>query len=162
VKTSGIITREKWGNLPGGEIFTCPARVDGRFVVDGVVGDYLCRKYGDLRSAPLTIDLSDGRIVGLACANDELAREFRAYVGTDGNSDRVGEFALGTNTAVRDVIGNILQDEKIPGMHMAFGNPYCRHTGADWESSTHIDCVGREASVWLDERQVMRRGRFLI
>ncbi|MGC4056341.1 MAG: hypothetical protein QM757_46675 [Paludibaculum sp.] len=24
----------------------------------------------------------------------------------------------------RDVIGNILQDEKIPGVHIAFGNPY--------------------------------------
>ena len=24
LKTSGIITREKWGNLPGGEIFTSP------------------------------------------------------------------------------------------------------------------------------------------
>lgn len=162
VKTSGIITPEKWGNLPGGEIFTCPERVDGRFVVDGVVGDYLCRKYGDLRAAPLTIDLADGRISGLACANEELLAEFRAYCATDGNSDRVGEFALGTNTAVRDVIGNILQDEKIPGMHMAFGHPYCQHTGADWVSTTHIDCVGREADVWLDDRQVMERGHFLI
>ncbi|RMG66972.1 MAG: aminopeptidase, partial [Calditrichaeota bacterium] len=36
VKTSGIITPEKWGNLPGGEIFTSPLRVDGLFVVDGV------------------------------------------------------------------------------------------------------------------------------
>ncbi|PYK40504.1 MAG: aminopeptidase, partial [Verrucomicrobia bacterium] len=48
LKTSGIITPEKWGNLPGGEIFTAPANTNGRFVVDGVVGDYLCNKYGDL------------------------------------------------------------------------------------------------------------------
>ena len=34
VKTSGIISREAWGNLPGGEIFTSPAAVDGTFVVD--------------------------------------------------------------------------------------------------------------------------------
>ena len=54
----------------------------------------------------------------------------------------MGEFALGTNTAVRDVVGNILQDEKIPGVHVAFGHPYAHHTGADWVSSTHIDCVG--------------------
>jgi len=38
----------KWGNLPGGETFTTPERVDGTFVIDGVVGDYLCEKYGDL------------------------------------------------------------------------------------------------------------------
>ena len=48
IKTSGIITTDKWGNLPGGEIFTSPKTVNGLFVVDGVVGDYLCQKYGDL------------------------------------------------------------------------------------------------------------------
>jgi aminopeptidase len=39
----------KWGNLPGGETFTTPGEVNGTFVIDGVVGDYLCAKYGDLR-----------------------------------------------------------------------------------------------------------------
>jgi len=41
-KTSGIISPEKWGNLPGGECFTSPGEVNGTFVVDGVVGDWLC------------------------------------------------------------------------------------------------------------------------
>ena len=39
IKTSGIISPEKWGNLPGGEIFTTPGEVNGTFVIDGVVGD---------------------------------------------------------------------------------------------------------------------------
>lgn len=162
LKTSGIITTEKWGNLPGGEIFTSPATVNGRFVTDGVVGDYLCRKYGDLRETPLTIDIRDARIAGLECANPELLEEFRRYVSTDENSDRVGEFALGTNIAVQDVRGNILQDEKIPGVHIAFGHPYAEHTGQDWVSSTHIDCVGRDFDVWIDGEAVMSGGRFLI
>ena len=55
LKTSGIITPEKWGNLPGGEIFTSPKNSNGTFVVDGVVGDYLCQKYGDLRETPVMI-----------------------------------------------------------------------------------------------------------
>ena len=42
LKTSGIISPDKWGNLPGGEVFTAPYMVNGTFVVDGVVGDYLC------------------------------------------------------------------------------------------------------------------------
>lgn len=49
IKTSGIISTEKWGNLPGGEIFTTPGEVNGTFVIDGVVGDYLCAKFGDLK-----------------------------------------------------------------------------------------------------------------
>src|SRR6266536_1066355 len=30
-KTSGIISPEKWGNLPGGEVFTTPGEVNGTF-----------------------------------------------------------------------------------------------------------------------------------
>ena len=53
VKTSGIISPDKWGNLPGGEVFTTPGEVNGTYVVDGVVGDYLCEKYPDLAHQPL-------------------------------------------------------------------------------------------------------------
>jgi len=162
LKTSGIISPDKWGNLPGGEIFTSPATTHGIFVVNGVVGDYLCSKYGDLRHTPLTIEVRDNRIVDLVCEDKELLEEFRAYTSTDENSDRVGEFAIGTNTACTHVIGNILQDEKIPGIHIAFGHPYAEHTGADWKSKTHIDCVGRDFDIWFDGEQVMRRGKFLI
>src|SRR5256714_7846807 len=162
LKTSGIITPEKWGNLPGGEIFTAPANSTGKFVVDGVVGDYLCAKYGDLHDAPLTIEVRDNRIVNLACDHKELLEDFRGYTSTDENSNRVGEFAIGTNTACRHVIGNILQDEKIPGVHIAFGHPYAKHTGAKWVSKTHIDCVGRDFDIWFDGEQVMARGKFLV
>jgi aminopeptidase len=134
LKTSGIISRDKWGNLPGGEVFTTPGEVNGTFVIDGVVGDYLCAKFGDLKGNPLT----------------------------DENSDRVGEFAIGTNIELKDVIGEILQDEKYPGVHIAFGNPYGEHTGAQWYSSTHIDVVGRKFDIWVDGVQIMRGGEFLI
>ena len=62
LKTSGIITAEKWGNLPGGEIFTSPLNSRGLFVVDGVVGDYLCQKYGDIKATPLRIEVEGNRI----------------------------------------------------------------------------------------------------
>ena len=162
LKTSGIITPEKWGNLPGGEIFTSPANTNGIFVVDGVVGDYLCQKYGDLRETPLTIEVENNRIRNLQSSNPDLVNEFGAYTSTDENSNRVGEFAIGTNIACKRVIGNILQDEKMPGIHIAFGHPYAEHTGADWKSKTHIDCVGRDFDIWFDGEQVMERGKFLV
>jgi aminopeptidase len=162
VKTSGIISRDKWGNLPGGEIFTSPFNVNGVFVVDGVVGDYLCQKYGDLKSTPLRIEITDTRITHLECANKDLLNEFAAYTRTDENSNRVGEFAIGTNLAIHDIIGNILQDEKIPGIHMAFGHPYNEHTGQTWNSRTHIDCVGRNFSIWFGDEPIMRDGKFLV
>jgi leucyl aminopeptidase (aminopeptidase T) len=162
LKTSGIITKAKWGNLPGGEIFTSPMNSNGTFVVDGVVGDYLCERYGDLKPNPLTIEVANNRIVDLRCENKELLEEFRAYTSTDENSNRVGEFAVGTNTACTRVIGHILQDEKIPGVHIAFGHPYSKHTGANWASQTHIDCVGRDFDIWFDDEPVMRGGKFLV
>jgi aminopeptidase len=165
-KTSGIISPEKWGNLPGGEVFTAPGEVNGVFVVDGVVGDFLCARYGILRETPVTIHISRNRIMSVECANKQLEQEFWEYTHTDANSDRVGEFAIGTNIGVREVIGNILQDEKFPGIHIAFGDPYGAHTGAPWKSTTHIDVVGLQFDIWLGgpegELQIMSRGEFLI
>ena len=165
-KTSGIISPEKWGNLPGGEVFTAPGEVNGVFVVDGVVGDYLCARYGILRDTPVTIHISRNRITTVECANKQLEQEFWEYTHTDANSDRVGEFAIGTNIGVQQVIGNILQDEKFPGIHIAFGDPYGAHTGAPWKSTTHIDVVGLGFNIWLGgaegETQIMREGEFLI
>ncbi len=160
LKTSGIISNQKWGNLPGGETFTTPGEVNGVFVVDGVVGDYLCAKYGSLRNQPLTIRVAGNRLTEAHSENRALEEEFWKYTHTDENSDRVGEFAIGTNIALKDVIGNILQDEKIPGIHIAFGNPYGAHTGADWFSATHIDVVGRDFNIWVDDRQIMAQGQF--
>jgi aminopeptidase len=162
VKTSGIISPDKWGNLPGGEVFTTPGEVNGTFVIDGVVGDWLCAKFGSLRENPLTIRVKGNRVVEAHSTNHALESDFWSYTHTDENSDRVGEFAIGTNIELRDVIGQILQDEKYPGVHIAFGNPYGAHTGAEWYSSTHIDVVGRKFDIWVDSEQIMRDGKFLL
>ena len=162
LKTSGIISPEKWGNLPGGEIFTTPGEVNGTFVIDGVVGDYLCAKFGDLQSSPLTIRMKGNRLTEAHSENRELESDFWKYTHTDENSDRVGEFAIGTNIDLKNVIGQILQDEKYPGIHIAFGNPYGAHTGAEWDSTTHIDVVGRRFNIWVDDQQIMKEGKFLV
>ena len=162
LKTSGIISPDKWGNLPGGEVFTTPGEVNGTFVIDGVVGDYLCAKFGSLWENPLTIQIKGNRLTEAHSANRELEADFWRYTHTDENSDVVGEFAIGTNIELKDVIGQILQDEKYPGAHIAFGNPYGMHTGAEWYSSTHIDVVGRNFDIWADGEQIMRSGQFLL
>ncbi len=162
LKTSGIISPDKWGNLPGGEIFTTPGEVNGTFVIDGVVGDYLCAKFGDLKENPLTVRMKGNRLTEAHSENRELENDFWKYTHTDQNSDRVGEFAIGTNIDLKNVIGQILQDEKYPGVHIAFGNPYGAHTGAEWDSTTHIDVVGRKFNIWVDDQQIMSEGKFLV
>ena len=162
VKTSGLISPDKWGNLPGGEVFTTPGAVNGTLVIDGVVGDFLCEKYHSLKDSPLTLRVKNNRLVEAHSDNIELENDFWRYTHTDENSDRVGEFAIGTNIELKEVIGHILQDEKFPGIHIAFGDPYGAHTGADWKSTTHIDVVATRFNIWVDDRQIMSDGRFLI
>ena len=78
VKTSGIISPDKWGNLPGGEVFTTPGEVNGTFVIDGVVGDWLCAKFGSLRENPLTIRVKGNRVMEAHSSNRELEERFLA------------------------------------------------------------------------------------
>ena len=106
--------------------------------------------------------IEKNRLIEAHSENKQLASEFWEYTHRDPNSDRVGEFAIGTNLACRSIVGNILQDEKIPGIHMAFGDPYGLHTGAPWTSSTHIDVVGTRFDIWADDLQIMSGGQFLV
>jgi leucyl aminopeptidase (aminopeptidase T) len=162
VKTSGLINRRYWSNLPAGEVFTTPLSVDGVFVCDGTAGDYFGPKYGDLRANPLTLEIAGGRLQAAHSVRKDLEQEFWQYCHTDQYSDRVGEIAFGTNIALEDMIGVLLQDEKIPGVHLAFGDPYGSQTGAPWKSRTHIDVLTRNCDVWIDEEQVIESGRYMM
>lgn len=160
VKTSGLISPRYWSNLPAGEVFTTPGTVDGRFVCDATAGDYFNGKYGDLQATPLTLEIIGGRLVHVECKRKDLEEEFWKYCHTDENSDRVGELAFGTNLGLTRMIGILLQDEKFPGVHVAFGDPYGSQTHADWKSRTHVDVLTRECDVWIDQDQVIEKGRY--
>jgi len=162
VKTSGLISPRYWSNLPAGEVFTTPASVDGTFVCDGTAGDYFNAKYGTLEGTPLVLGISGGRLVDAACEREDLLKDFWTYCHTDGNSNRVGELAFGTNLGLREMIGILLQDEKVPGVHLAFGDPYGGQTGADWTSRTHVDVLTRGCDVWIDDEQVIEEGQYLL
>jgi leucyl aminopeptidase (aminopeptidase T) len=160
VKTSGLISPRYWSNLPAGEVFTTPATVDGTFVCDATAGDHFNGKYGDLQTTPLVLKIEGARLAGVNCARKDLEQEFWDYCHTDENSDRVGELAFGTNLGLSSMIGILLQDEKFPGVHIAFGDPYGSQTHADWKSKTHVDVLTRNCDVWIDEDQVISKGHY--
>jgi leucyl aminopeptidase (aminopeptidase T) len=160
VKTSGLISPRYWSNLPAGEVFTTPATVDGTFVCDATAGDYFNGKYGDLQSTPMKLTIEGGRLVHVECARKDLEKEFWEYCHTDENSDRVGELAFGTNLGLSEMIGILLQDEKFPGVHIAFGDPYGSQTHADWKSKTHVDVLTRNCDVWIDSDQIISKGHY--
>jgi leucyl aminopeptidase (aminopeptidase T) len=151
----------QWGNLPEGEIFTSPARVDG-VLAGEVLGDFFSQRYGVL-ATPLRLHIADSRITHVEADTDEvraIGQELLDYLRGAENGDRAGEFAIGTNIGLHHLTGNLLQDEKFPGIHIAFGNPYPHETGADWQSTVHVDIVSSGTTITVDERVLMHDGRF--
>jgi aminopeptidase len=145
----------RWGNLPEGETYTAPASVDG-VIVGEEMGDDFAPRYG-LFERPVRMRLEGGRLAGFeAPGNPALAADIDAYMGRHPNSKRVGEFAIGT------IVGNFLQDEKFPGVHIAFGDPYGHETGADWACPTHVDVLASHADVVVDGHRIMAGGKFLL
>ncbi len=153
-------TQGAWGNLPEGEVFTAPASVNGVVVCD-VLGDYFSEKYGVLEH-PITITIKDGYATDVTCEDAAIAQDLRNYLFSVPNGNRVGEFAIGTLTSLKKLVGNLLQDEKIPGLHIAFGNPYPQFTGADWNAAIHVDVIPSKCTIEVDERTLMHDGEFII
>lgn len=161
--SDGDIMPGHWKNLPDGEVFTCPATLNGTVVIDGCLGDFFAERYASLEDAPIRVEVKDGRAdpKSLQCKNEALRKEFAEYIfETDENSNRVGEFAVGTNTGLTHLIYNLLQDEKFPGVHIAFGSSLPAKTGAKWDSKAHVDGVLKNPSIYVDGEPIMIKGTF--
>jgi aminopeptidase len=165
IVSDGYITPGFWKNLPDGEVFTSPVTVNGTVVIDGCLGDFFTEKYGSLEKTPVIVDVADGRAIreSVRCDDEGLLKEYTTYLfETDGNSNRVGEFAIGTNTGLTELIYNLLQDEKFPGIHIAFGSPLPGKTGATWDSKAHVDGVIKRPNIYVDGEMIMDKGEFCL
>jgi len=151
----------RWGNLPEGEVFTAPLSVDG-LLVGEEMGDSFDARYGVFEE-PVRLRVKEGRVTSVEMPGTlRPGAEIRAYFARHPCSGRVGEFAIGTNVGLAEIIGNFTQDEKFPGVHVAFGNPYGEETGADWDCPTHVDVLASHATVSVDGRRIMEDGRILV
>src|SRR5437660_11288376 len=104
------------------------------------MGDRSTGKYGML-SPPLRLQIRASRMVSVDTPEAQLAAEVRDYMSQHPNSNRVGEFAVGTNVGLKRIVGNFLQDEKFPGVHIAFGDPYGFETQAEWPCPSQVDAL---------------------
>lgn len=150
---TGVVKKEGgFSNLPAGEAYIAPLEngssgvvvVDGSFAPIGAVTD------------PVTVEVKNGRIVGMN-GSTKMNRIFGKY----GKKERtLCEFGIGTNYKAR-ITGNVLEDEKVLGtIHVAFGNNLA--FGGKNNARIHLDAVIRRPSVWLDDRLIIRKGKFLI
>jgi leucyl aminopeptidase (aminopeptidase T) len=163
VVCDGVLRTGSPTNLPEGEVFTCPYNVrEGVIVIDGILGDYFSEQYGQVGDTPVTWEVQEGRVRKVSCVDGRLQGELEEYMEMDENANRLGEFAIGTNTGVDRLVGNMLQDEKYPGVHVAVGEPIPKQTGADWTSEVHLDGVLQEVTIDVEGRVIMRDGEFAL
>ncbi len=162
VKTCGIILPGVWQNLPAGEIFTTPSELNGTFVIDGNLGNHIGAQFYPFDDYPLILEIKKGYLKDAYCKNKELLDMFLSYCRGNKNSDRIGEFAIGTNIGLKEFTGNLLYDEKIPGVHIAFGDPGGKLTGAKWTAPTHIDAISKNCTIYADDKVIFDKGKFLI
>jgi leucyl aminopeptidase (aminopeptidase T) len=150
---TGIIKRRRdFSNLPGGEAYIAPneKRSNGTIVIDGSFAPI-----GNLKKK-VTVTVENGQIVNLT-GNRKLRQIFGKY----GKKERtLCEFGIGTNYKAK-ITGNVLEDEKVLGsIHVAFGNNLA--FGGKNRARIHLDGVVKKPSVWIGEKLVIKKGKFLL
>ena len=162
------VKRGSMTNFPDGEVFCHPFNVNGTAIVDGCVGDDLCAKYGDLSKTPVLFEIQNSFVVDIVCpGNRTLQQELREYVwNEDGTRElltrKIGEFALGTNIGLKEVIGKLLQDEKLGNaVHFAPGDPLA-HAGtrAGYACKGHLDSLVIDPTVRVEGDVIMDKGKY--
>ena len=163
IKTSGLISPDKWGNLPGGEVFTTPGNVDGTLVIDGVVGDFLCEKFGSLAATPLTL-LVEGQSPGRGAQREQRARErflelhpHRRELGSRGRVCDWHQHRADAGDRPHPAGREVSRHSR--GLRRSLWRPHRRRRGPRRRTSTWWRRTS--TSGWTD-RQIMADGKFLI
>ena len=141
-----------WNNLPDGEVFTTPLSVNGT-ITTYVLGDYFDKKYGVLKT-PVKFEFENGYVKAISSEDKALETELYQYANAGENTNRVGEFAIGTNYAVTHFVGRMLADEK------AIGDSIGGDTGAKWSANQHCDLVVQGVTIIVDDVLLMENGTF--
>lgn len=163
LRDSGFLQRPgDLGNLPAGEACIRPEdnKANGVIVFDGMF-----HEVGVLKN-PLKTTISNGFCMSLD--GKEEARKLKKIlcnfgdkkIGRNNPACCFGKFGIGTNFAAI-LSGNPLENEKIyKTVNFAFGNNIM--LGGSNDVGLHIAGIIKEPSVWIDGKQLMNEGEFLI
>ncbi len=146
-------------NFPDGEIFTCPLEDSAEgFIRYSFPAVYTGKEVEDVR-----LEFKKGKVV------KETAGKNQAFLTSMLNIDKgaryLGEFAIGTNYAIKRFSKNILFDEKIGGTcHLAVGASIPEAGGKN-KSAIHWDMVcdlKKDSEILADGKVIYRNGKFVI
>jgi len=144
-------------SLPLGETYIAPLEdsANGVAVIDKAF--FRGRSVEKLR-----LSFKDGRVVDeLAPDPAGVASFCELLQASNGDKDRLAEFAIGTNPGVTEPIGNSSLDEKIGGsVHIAIGAN--ERFGGVNKSNLHLDKVILKPTVWFDDTLILEEGVFKV
>jgi hypothetical protein len=154
----GVISPGSWGNIPPGEAFCCPepASVNGKICVNGSLPKV------KLQGQDVILSFEQGKLIHWKSEVPEAEEFFReqereAEKYGDPNWGVFAELGIGLNSAVRDLTGNSLFDEKAAEtVHIAIGNNVM--FGHSVQSRTHADLVTIRPTLEIGGVTIMDRG----
>ncbi len=152
IADTGLIGKEvrRYGNLPGGEAFIPPVSANGVYIVNS--GWHACLK------EDMVFRFVDGYLNELT-GGGKVGDRLREWLFARRDRLKIAEFGIGTNPGANNP-ENLLEAEKILGtVHIAVGDS--AHIGGDNRSDTHQDFVLNGATVELDGRLLIKKGKFV-
>lgn len=151
VARAGRVSAGQSVSFPTGSIIASPEQLSGTFAATASLGEYFGAKAGRLTS-PVTFEIVDGRVIQVDAApgNDELVRDIETMLRVAAGSDRVGLVVLGLNAGIGEPTGDASVDQHRPGLHLVFGDPQGRMTGATWSARTTFAACQAGGTVRID------------
>jgi len=152
----GLITRDRWQNLPSGQVIIIPTDAEGVFVADRNLGDWFEHTYRAADS-PVSFELEGGRVQQILCRNKKLERDLRLFMRSSENSAKISELVIGANLRLTQDRGGALFDGYRPGASITIGaNPAI----GGFTSATSIPVFGAHKSLWVGDRRIMTDDAF--
>lgn len=152
----GLITRDRWQNLPSGQIIVIPTDAEGVFVADRNLGDWFQHTY-DVAESPVSFELEGGRVRQITCSNRKLERDLRLFLRSSENSAKISEVVIGANLGLTQDHRSSLFEGYRPGASITIGaNPAI----GGFTSATSIPVFGAQKSLWVGDRRIMTDDAF--
>jgi leucyl aminopeptidase (aminopeptidase T) len=157
--TGMFIEKRAWGNLPSGEAYCVPLEGTANGTVVVPKG-----WFPDLREN-MILTFKEGSVISID-RGGKVGDKYRQLLSLDKEEEpylsrrNLAELGVGTNPNAKRP-DNTLEAEKIRGtVHVAIGDNY--HMGGTVKADLHQDFIMPLATLSLDDKVVMRRGRLLI
>jgi leucyl aminopeptidase (aminopeptidase T) len=136
--------------LPAGEIATYPESINGKLVADGAIHANVVTSLDvRLRDHPLTIEIEDSQAVSVGCDDGDVLHFVEACFDRP-NVRRVGELGFGTNVEAGGFTAfNSHLNERLPGVHIGFGEHNQPKSIVPYEADIHLDIITDDAKIHL-------------